>query len=93
MMDEQDLKMELIYSLPSKRMLEVTNNLAVKHPITKELIFLKQRPNFESAPLSEYIQYNERHNPFHDYRELLFTSVIVDLSLLNRRGKKALGLT
>lgn len=91
-MNKEDLKMELIYSLPSPKILQFATNLAVEHPKTKELIFLKQRPGFEDVSLSEYIRYDERHGAFHDYKELLSRSVIVDISLLNRRGKKVLGV-
>lgn len=81
---------EIRYSIPNKRILEVTNNLAVRNPKTNELIFLKQRPNFEDTPLSDYIEYNEIHDMYHDYPELFTKSVIIDKSLLNRRGIEAL---
>lgn len=85
-----ELRIELINSLPSRRIVEVTNNLAVRNPVTKELIFLKQRPRYESVPLEDYIEYNEHHNIHHSYKEIVAKSVIVDLSLIGFHGKEAL---
>lgn len=91
-----DLKMknklidEIRYSIPNKRLLEVVNNLAVKNPNTNELIYLKQRPNFEGTPLSEYIEYDEYHDMNYGYSELLTKSVIIDKELLGLRGREAL---
>jgi hypothetical protein len=81
---------EIRYSIPNKRILEVTNNLAVRNPKTNELIFLKQRPNFEDTPLSDYIEYNEFHDMNYGYPELFTKSVVIDKSLLGRRGIEAL---
>jgi hypothetical protein len=91
-MNSQVLKMELIHSLPSNRIFEVTSNLAVENPKTNELIFLKQRPTYENVPLSDYIKYNEIHDKDYDYKELIAKFVIIDHSLLGRRGKIALGI-
>lgn len=82
-----ELKAELIYSLPSRRILDVVSNLAVRNPYTKELIFLKQRPCYENTPIEEYIEYNEKHDMHHDYRELISRHVVIDISLLHRRAK------
>lgn len=90
--EKEELRMELIYSLPSKRMLEVVSNMAVMNPVTNEPIFLKLRPTYENVPLSEYITYSERHDWNHDYKELIAKFVIVDHSLLGLRGRIALGL-
>jgi hypothetical protein len=87
---EQEIINELRYSVPNKRILEVTTNLAVRHPKTNELIFLKQRPTLEDIHLSEYIEYNEVHEINYSYSELFGKSVIIDKSLLGYRGKKAL---
>jgi len=87
---KNDLIDEIRFSIPSKRMLEVTNNLAVRNPNNDELIYLKQRPNFEDTPLSEYIEYNEHHDMYYEYEELLTKSVIIDKSLLRPRGREAL---
>ncbi|MCM0006171.1 hypothetical protein [Bacillus paranthracis] len=85
-----ELKTELIHSLPSKRILDVVSNLAVRNPYTKELIFLKQRPYYENTPIEEYIEYNEKHDMHHNYRELIAKHVIIDISLLHRRAKSLL---
>ncbi|EOO44197.1 hypothetical protein [Bacillus cereus] len=85
-----ELKAELIYSLPSRRILDVVSNLAIRNPYTKELIFLKQRPCYENTPIEEYIEYNEKHDMHHDYRELIAEHVIIDISLLHRRAKISL---
>jgi ABC-type Mn2+/Zn2+ transport system ATPase subunit len=91
---DQKTKLEIIdeirYSILNKRILEVTHNLAVRNPKTNELIFLKQRPNFEGTPLSSYIEYNEIHDMNHNYSELIGKSIIIDKSLLTRRGIEAL---
>jgi predicted ATP-binding protein involved in virulence len=89
-MNKQDIINELRNSLPSIRIVEVTNNLAVLNPYTGKLIYLKQRPNFEDTPLSEYVSYNEKHDKLHNYQELLTKSVIIDFNLLNERGKELL---
>lgn len=89
-MNREELKWELIYSLPSKALLYMPSNLAVENPKNGELIVLKQRPEYESFPLSNYIRYNERHDAQYDYKELKGKSVIIDFSLLGTRGEKAL---
>ena len=89
-MNEQDFIYELRSCLPSRRMVEVTNNLAVLNPYTEEIIYLKQRPRFEDTPLSEYITYNQKHDKLHNYNEILAKSVLVDFNLLNDRGRELL---
>lgn len=85
-----ELKTELIHSLPSRRILDVVSNLAVRNPYTNELIFLKQRPCYEDTPIDKYIEYNERHDMHHNYNELLSQHVIISISLLHRRAKEAI---
>lgn len=87
---KNDLIDEIRYSISNKRLLEVTNNLAVRNPNNGELIHLKQRPNFEDTPLSEYIEYNEHHDMNYGYSELLTKSVIINKELLGLRGRDAL---
>ncbi len=89
-MGKEELVIELINCLPSKRIRESANNLAVEHPFTKELIFLKRRPGCEGVPISEYITYAEEHDLRYFYGELNGKSVILDASLLGGRGEKAL---
>lgn len=89
-MNREDVKLELRKSLPSIRLLHVVSNLVIEHPETKELIFLKQRPGFENVSISDYINYSERHDLLHFYGELIGKSVILDISLLGDRGRKAL---
>lgn len=88
-MNKEQLITELINCLPNKRIREAANNLAVEHPFTKELIFLKQRPGCEDIPISDYITYAEEHDLRHFYGELNGKSVILDSSLLGQRGKWA----
>lgn len=61
----------------------VTSNLAVRNPLTNELVFLKLRPCHEDAPLDKYIEYGERHDMFYHYQELIGKYVILDWKLLN----------
>lgn len=89
-MNIQEIKHEIVNSLPSLRMKEKASALAVKIPSSGELLFLKLRGGFENTPLSEYIEYKEKHELGHNYDEIQGKFVIVDETLIGKRGKELL---
>jgi len=86
-MNKTELIEELRMSLPSRRMLEVVNIGAVK--VGDELIILKQRPNYDVIE-ENMIAYNERHNVYHNYKELLAKNVIFNTGLFGFKGREAI---
>ena len=86
---------ELRHSLPSRKILEVSNLLAIK--IGKEYFVLKDRHKGKGGYVtklldeSELLDYkNIIENPYHRYDEVLGKKVLVDKRILHRRGLDAI---
>lgn len=89
-MDREKLISEVILGLPSKRIMENTNNLAVVNPKNNNLVILKNRDD-KNLTIEDFEYYGEkRHGWDHQYNELLRKSILIDHTLLNKRGREAL---
>lgn len=86
-MEKKELIQELIYSLPSKRLIEVVNVGAVR--VGNEYVILKQRPGYEFK-LEESIHFVENLGWQHDYKEILGKSVIFSGNAIGNRGVEAI---
>jgi len=88
----EDLKEEVKYGLPSKKMIEKPSVIAFK--MAEELVVVKCR--FTDEQLEEinkrnlYTYYDEVQQMYHHYNELLHKNVIYDWKLLSNRGRTAL---
>lgn len=75
----------IICGLPSKKIKENCAVLVVKHPVTKELIVLKNRLG---TPVHEddLTFYDKHRNPYHHYDEMRGMKILFDWRLLGKRG-------
>lgn len=94
-MPRRELMEELIHSLPSRRILEVTNFLAVK--VGNEYFVLKDRQNqycstYVADRINESIllDFKEIRDIDDRYVELLRKDVLIDKRILGRRGLMAI---
>lgn len=86
---DKEIKESLWYNVLSKRLLEKPSNILVKGESGKLYPF-KIRPNYDTVPLSAYVEYNEIHNMYHDYKEIVGKFIIIDKTQFNSKGRRTL---
>lgn len=95
MSSKEILLEELRHSLPSRKILEVSNLLAIK--IGKEYFVLKDGYKCRGGYVTKFLDESELldykniiENPYHRYDEVLGKKVLVDKRILHRRGLDAI---
>lgn len=66
---------------------------AIKHPLTNELIILKDRLNLEPENSNGFLYFNEISRYFVSNDHLFNTNILYDTNLLNPTGKAILGIS
>ncbi len=89
---KQELMKEMVYGLPSRRMIEVVNFGAFK--INDRIIIVKSRytKDVDDSIISthSFVTYSKKQDFHHDYSEIMRANVVFDESLLNARGREAM---
>lgn len=86
---DQDVKEILWYSVLNKRLIEKPSSILVRGKSGKLYPF-KIRPNYDTIPLSVYVEYNEIHSMYHDYQEVVGKFIIIDKTQFNSKGREIL---
>lgn len=88
-------KVEVMYSLPSRKIIEVCNAIAFENPNDKyQFVICKSKyPRITTHTMTkEDFEYfgESSSDPNHQYDELLGKNALIDSKLLNNKGKKLL---
>lgn len=84
---------ELIYSMPSNKIMEVAEVVAVEHPETKDLIVLKSRGGSQLAEQElkrGYVRISKPMKLLSEIMELSRKAVVMEHTALQTRGQMAL---
>ena len=90
---DSEITSELIYSMPSNKIMEVAEVVAVEHPETKDLIVLKSRGGSQLAEQElkrGYVRISKPMKLLSEIMELSRKAVVLEHTALNIRGQRVL---